>query len=306
VYSVSDERFTSKSAWTRHRQTHPVELKLHHACSECGWRFRRRSDLKNHLVNVHEGRRLKLEPEKIDNYKDKSCIGKGVVRSSEKQPVLPVSSITSESSNSVHIISHLFPQCDQGSCESNSRPNTHPCKQCGISFISNAFLVLHIQNVHLKSSMSKEAHSNLYRVYACKQCDFRCDTMRDLRRHAGMLHQHDRPFGCEQCGARFTQACDLYRHTRAVHLGERLYACKECDKQFTQAGNLSRHTKTVHLGERYACKQCKKLFTQAGNLFTHTKSVHQGERRYACKQCGVRCTNTRDFSRHIATVHTRE
>ena len=57
VCKVCSVSFLSKSAFNRHRQTHPVELKLNHVCSECGWAFRQLGQLKDHSMNVHKAKK---------------------------------------------------------------------------------------------------------------------------------------------------------------------------------------------------------------------------------------------------------
>ena len=174
--------------------------------------------------------------------------------------------------------SHQCEQCSKSTCECDScADSTHACRQCGKLFLSNEFFVRHVLNVHLKSTSHKKVDLN---PYDCRQCAFHCTTLRDLRRHAGAVHQHERPFACTQCGVRFSKAANLRRHTSVVHLRQRPHACRQCNKQFAEAGNLWEHIRVMHMCERpHACQQCTMRFAVAGKLSRHIRvrnSTHVG------------------------------
>ena len=134
VCKVCSVSFMSKSALSRHRQTHPVELKLIHACSECGWRFRQLGQLKEHSINVHKAK-------KRSNGKDKTEILAG--SSAERKPGPRQTCRASKYDNSDGS-SRPCQQCGKSACECNSCTDQHACRQCGKVFLLNVFLVKHI------------------------------------------------------------------------------------------------------------------------------------------------------------------
>ena len=291
VCSVS---FLSKSALNRHRQTHPVELKLNHACSECGWRFRRLNVLKDHSMNVHKVKEGSLG-------KDKAEMLAGC--SAERYPGPPHdTSSASKQDKGVGSSSHHCQQCGKSACECNSSTDQHACKQCGKVFLLYEFLVKHIHNVHLTST----SHSKNQRRFECQQCGVSFARAWCLSRHTRTIHMGERRYACEQCGKRLHRSEHLSVHIKTVHEGERRHACQQCDKRFTEAG-LSNQSRTVHMGERrHGCQHCDKRFGNASNLQCHIRTVHMGEREYQCKECGAILTTAHSLSRHTRSVHCGE
>ena len=88
----------------------------------------------------------------------------------------------------------------------------------------------------------------------CDQCDFKCMTNPELRRHTQIKHEGLR-FNCDQCDSVHQYEQGLSNHKRSIHEGVR-YSCPECDSKFSRPRTLRNHIRSLHEGKLYNCDQC--------------------------------------------------
>ena len=200
----------------------------------------------------------------------------------------------------------------------HSGKNLFKCKECGLSFINEAYV-----NLHYKTHTGEHP-------FQCEQCGniFACKN--NLKNHI-MTHTGEKPYQCVHCAKRFVTNFSLKVHIR-THTKEYPYRCDICNKRFLCSSNMASHLRT-HTGEkRHQCYKCGKFLSSwsglQGHQRTHTKEcpfscdlcsksfsskfslrihqrIHSGENPHKCKYCDKCFSNSSNLQRHLRT-HTGE
>ena len=118
------------------------------------------------------------------------------------------------------------------------------------------------------------AHENfkLPKSHICHQCDFRCTSKKDLRRH---IETHEEKKPCPECGQKVRK---LEAHIQTVHTPDEMKSqqCQDCGKGFFNLDELKKHRMNVHLKLRpYKCRYgCDVGYNDRSNRNQHEKRVH--------------------------------
>ncbi|XP_025768373.1 telomere zinc finger-associated protein [Puma concolor] len=189
-------------------------------CSVCQETFRRRMELRVHMVS-HTGEmpykvRLGLSPG--PNERPYVC----------------------------EFCSHAFTQKANLNMHLRTHTGEKPfqCHLCGKTFRTQASLDKH-----------NRTHTG-ERPFGCEFCEQRFTEKGPLLRHVASRHQEGRPHFCQICGKTFKAVEQLRVHVRR-HKGVRKFECTECGYKFTRQAHLRRHMEIHDRVENYNPRQRK-------------------------------------------------
>jgi hypothetical protein len=198
-----------------------LEEILMHKCKQCSYKSSQTSNMKQHILQQHEGVRYICDE---CDYKatDKSNLNRHVKKQHEG-------------------VTYSCSECDYKSfrkdmlkCHTQSAHEgvTYDCHQCDSKFKNKSHLKIHIQSVH-----------ELF-MYGCDQCDYQGARIGSLKLHKESKHEGVR-YNCDQCDDTFTFTHLLKKHKSSVHDGVR-YNCDQCGKQYARRDGLTTHLKENH------------------------------------------------------------
>ena len=141
------------------------------------------------------------------------------------------------------------------------------------------------------------------RRYSCQDCGKRFRTSTHLKTHCIGVHTKEGNHVCSVCGKRFPQGVNLRIHMTA-HFEDRPHRCETCDKAFKTKMTLTTHQKTHSSEKSFTCNTCGKQFRRSGSLQRH-ELIHSGVQPYECSVCGMKFNQSCSLTRHMLT-HTGE
>uniref|UniRef100_A0A1Q3EX61 C2h2-type zn-finger protein n=1 Tax=Culex tarsalis TaxID=7177 RepID=A0A1Q3EX61_CULTA len=196
-------------------KNHMRDHKLNLRCYLCGKVFHRYSQLRGHVVRVHE---------KGEKYECGQC--GSVVHSLESYN------------------SHL---------KMHNNEKTYECNLCPMKFYTAGNLGLH-KRIHAKNPNYKlkkdwTSHYTVVedpekgKIYTCNHCQATFNTgVNGIISHVKL---HFKEIQCDQCDMRFTEKNKLKIHY-VVHTRERNFKCPHCSKDFMYSSHMKYHIKTKH------------------------------------------------------------
>ncbi|XP_023407881.1 telomere zinc finger-associated protein isoform X2 [Loxodonta africana] len=165
------------------------------------------------------------------------------------------------------------------------------CEECGHRASSRNGLQMHIKAKHRNE-----------RPYVCEFCSHAFTQKANLNMHL-RTHTGEKPFQCHLCGKTFRTQASLDKHNR-THTGERPFSCEFCEQRFTEKGPLLRHVASRHQeGRPHFCQICGKTFKAVEQLRVHVRR-HKGVRKFECTECGYKFTRQAHLRRHME-IHDR-
>ncbi|CAF1413781.1 unnamed protein product [Adineta steineri] len=197
------------------------------------------------------------------------------------------------------------------------------CKQCTVTFASNASLNIHKKMIHCLNPVFRclnEACSQLFdkpvdyilharihsqkrhigsrrtsrsnvcyrrrkRTYRCRICKQSFVTSEQLQYH---MHYETHKFLCQLCPAEFESNNSYHNHI-AKHSDLALYRCTVCIETFQKRNDLSRHVITQHnedIPNQKSCSSCKLTFKTTFHLNRHNVTKHSDIKPFKCQQDG--------------------
>ncbi|CAF1132149.1 unnamed protein product [Adineta ricciae] len=197
------------------------------------------------------------------------------------------------------------------------------CKQCTVTFASNASLNIHKKMIHClnpvfrclndacaqlfdkpvdyilharihsqkrhvisrRSSRSNAYHRRRKRTYRCRLCKQAFQTSELLQYH---MHYETHKFLCQLCPAEFESNNSYHNHV-AKHSDLAPYRCTICIETFQKRNDLSRHVMTEHnadIPNQKSCSACKLTFKTTFHLNRHNVTKHSDIKPYKCEQDG--------------------
>ncbi|CAF0810390.1 unnamed protein product [Rotaria sordida] len=216
------------------------------------------------------------------------------------------------------------------------------CKQCTVTFASNASLNIHKKMIHClqpvfrclndtcsqlfdkpvdyilharihsqkrhmgtrRSTRSTVYNRHRKRTYRCRICKTCFQTSEQLQYH---MHNETHKFLCQLCPAEFESNNSYHNHI-AKHSDLALYRCTICIESFQKRNDLSRHVITQHnedLPNQKSCSTCNLTFKTTFHLNRHNVTKHSNIKPFKCEEDGCEQAFARkDKLKQHAAKHT--
>ncbi|XP_040143788.1 zinc finger and BTB domain-containing protein 48 isoform X1 [Ictidomys tridecemlineatus] len=250
--SVCQETFRRRMELRVHMVSHTGEMP--YKCSSCSQQFMQKKDLQSHMIKLHGAPKPHACP---------TC-AKCFLSRTELQ------------------LHEAFKHRGE---------KLFVCEECGHRASSRNGLQMHIKAKHRNE-----------RPYVCELCSHAFTQKANLNMHL-RTHTGEKPFQCHLCGKTFRTQASLDKHNR-THTGERPFSCEFCEQRFTEKGPLLRHVASRHQeGRPHFCQICGKTFKAVEQLRVHVRR-HKGVRKFECTECGYKFTRQAHLRRHME-IHDR-
>ncbi|CAB3262403.1 unnamed protein product [Arctia plantaginis] len=268
-------------------------------CTVCNLEMRDLTDLKDHLVSVHNKtihKHIKdiILPFRLENGHNFTCVICSVVHISFKNLYHHMSS---------HYRNYCCKKCGAGYitiAALRKHGKTHaqgifPCDYCDKSYTSLTKKRNHEKGVHTggwlrnkcphcpeifvsyydRSEHLVKEHNQAPVIYPCNACNKTYKKKFELNRHIKHHHLQQRSYLCDKCNAKFFSKRGLVDHL-SRHTGGEVCSCDVCGKTFSRARTLKEHMKIHGDDKRFQCEICKKTFMQKCSLKSHVR-LHQDD-----------------------------
>ena len=327
----------SKSKGKKAKKATSASIK--YKCTTCDFTCTVKSELPNHMMEVHNEVDIKVEDISDEVHlvesDNENTLLEGIPPAKRK----PVSDTAPDDrytcmicrefkckfkkdlARHKHEAHNIFSQQAKYKYVSRVSNDRYKCMQCSYTCKFQRQLKGHKRRAHprpkIVSSATKTKAKPKIQVpmdrYKCTECDFKCKFKGLLRAHRIKEHKKERPpavkksikeLECEHCGKiiRGTQH-HLIRHLK-THTGEKPWECDICGALFAEKGRLNVH-KPIHNEARpFLCEECGKSFKRAINLRMHRK-IHVEVKPYQCELCAYRCTRHDTLNLHMKRKHLK-
>ena len=146
--------------------------------------------------------------------------------------------------------------CHRNNSSGTIEPIRIPCSECNMSFIQRHNLMRHIEVVH-----------NGKRLYVCKSCPKKFQTIADRKKHEKSQHQD------------LSTAEDTPRAVTSTTTGQKSssasHKCIKCSELFSSYAELRKHVTRKHKEFYNACGFCNKFFFSKKQLSAHLRQKHE-------------------------------
>lgn len=268
-------------------------------CTVCDVSMKDLSELKEHLINVHQKTIYKnikdiILPFRLEDGHNFTCVVCSVVHISFKNLYHHMSS---------HYRNYCCKKCGAGYitiAALRKHGKTHaqgifPCDYCSKTYTSLTKKRNHEKGVHTggwlrnkcphcpeifvsyydRSEHLVKVHNETPIIYPCNACNKTYKKKFELNRHIKHHHLQQKSFLCDQCNAKFFSKRGLVDHL-SRHNGRELCSCDVCGKTFSRMRTLKEHMKIHGDDKKYQCEVCKKTFMQKCSLKSHVR-LHQDD-----------------------------
>ena len=188
-----------------------------HVCNDCGQAFGWRSNLQEHIDEVHGLKKMKYHLPGTSMYKN------NILDNDENQNFL-CASCDKTFNNENDLLDHISTDHAGGN----------------MSVIIN----------NLSENVLER------KMYQCELCDYQCIRPSSLKTHVEVVHEgKSKPKQtCVHCGKDYADQKCLAHHIKVVHEGARV-KCNYCVKTYTNVGTLKDHVNAIHKGELKMLKE---------------------------------------------------
>jgi len=273
------------------------------SCQICEEKFSKRSNLAQHCLDIHNGKRYKCSEchKELSHYKSLEYHMK-VAHSGDKPT--PQWILTTRRNNikpmppdNDNPLKGLFTQVTK---TGKNGKTTYTCALCNGGFSKKTDFLKH----------SKLTHGG--KTAKCDCCDFACKTLWNLVSHRLSKHNIVTPgyavHHCEVKDCRFKAINpeSLKRHVSVVHEGKKAFTCDHCHKSMSTKGALKLHLENIHMGmRRYSCEICGETFQSLDCQKTHVNRKHLNiqPEKLVCDECGEVYNSGSGLNRHLKEKH---
>ena len=328
VCSKCDKQYPmgDKQGFRKHLSYHNLkEKKYLYQCPKCPLKFTDNSNLKRHIVSIHDRQVFRcLHCDFEDNRKKRLQDHMNNAHNDRVQEETEeMSLVKGESSAVIADLSasdaplSTFNAADDSDAgvfldSKRSSPNilqkySYQCTGCKFRKRKLAGVEDHIKESHPDTpdlpirKIALRAKDGNEQTFACKLCDASFKKRTLLNQHNYKVHelQLDTEHTCGQCGVSCANLPGLRAHTRA-HLAKR-FLCANCNKSFLILAQLKDHVdKGVCTEKNRKCSVCNKVFAGKHHLELHMR-LHNNERPYECDICKKSFTQNRSLKEHKLT-----
>ena len=184
----------------------PQRQEYSYECEECGIKFTRNYNLKQHRKHYHE---MNEATESIE------------LQCTLCEYVTKWKGSMNKHIKFVHNKKNLI--------------KDHQCSRCGYRTHQKAQLTNHIKGVHEK-----------IKDIVCQVCDFATSYKSKLVRHVMTVHQTQKNHKCSECEFATNHSNNLKTHIKAIHRNVRDHQCPQCNYKAKQKIHLVKHLKRAH------------------------------------------------------------
>ena len=335
-YVASNEKTLQK----HFKAAHMIENGF--VCPHCAWSFATKKNLNRHINMKHvinEGDGVQC-PHCENRYTNKMSLGYHIKAKHSRNYQCPECK-AQVGGNFKSLEAHVRRCCpDQLERVTNDRETGagFRCEECDAVFPSRLALRCHTakhqmekcpgcsafktlsrkkMSAHVKTccpdKMDQVAEMKL-RDYKCAECDFSCDTAKQLRRHTIRHHETDKEeLKCDKCEdfvAKTKHKLDLHKEKKHGIKREKSIFCEICGFATFTAASLIAHIVQKHEKKATPCKQCDFVANSQPELNQHKAEVHPeekvGDLILTCEWCGSSARGKLALLRHQVKYHARE
>ena len=203
-------------------------------CEFCEDKILSHSDLENHMLSIHDGKKPECTICNITFLKQISLVGH--MKSVHNTKLTYSCHICNAKISDKDYVKKHIETVHEG-----KKP--FKCDVCVCTFRYPSALKVHMKNSHGSTLEERK-------LWPCEMCK-KTFTRGALKTHIAGLHE-ERKYRCDICNVSFAYKHNLKSHNEAIHEGIKNYACNMCNHEFYQKGDLVKHFEKYHEGEESA------------------------------------------------------
>eukprot|EP00092_Neocalanus_flemingeri_P001603 GFUD01001710.1.p1 GENE.GFUD01001710.1~~GFUD01001710.1.p1 ORF type:complete len:505 (-),score=129.89 GFUD01001710.1:141-1655(-) len=237
-------RVLKKSSLPNHLKTFHKERDIDCEIPNCEIKFKKKSDMKKHVKNIHKGERS-LCIQCGDSFKDLHYH----IKVFHENVSFPCDMCNKKYTTKQGLNFHIK--------HTHGDSKKEVCHYCAVEVkhVRHHIKMMHSGVVEKKVSCQDESCSKKFR------------TKQEATIHYNAAHLNKKEM-CPLCGGWYK---NLYTHIHQTHQSEKKHVCDQCGKAFGKKNDLKVHKDRIHLLKRYICPECGKTISK---IREHLKTVH--------------------------------
>ena len=245
----SDKTFpTASSLWHHNKGKHDPDVEIVQ-CPHCNYKTRRKSNLQNHILGVHEGEMIQCIHCDFKTRRKSSL--QQHIQAVHAEPTLQCPKCDYKASMKYNIKRHIQAK--------HEGPTLFPCSQCDFISKSPPNLRKHVNAIHKGE------------IFTCPHCDYSSVQNGCVKRHILTVHV-GQTFSCPLCGETRKQKRSIQNHMQKVHKDNTTEVISDqCDLTYNTELNS---IKSSHTNEIYKCPYCSYLAAREHDIQSHITTEH--------------------------------